>query len=73
MINGVDDAGEETLDENQAALVMVHGLGAGGALFALNFDGLAKHFTVYSIDLPGNKCLHNRSFPSMAGLIIVGT
>ena len=34
-------------------LVMIHGLGAGGALFALNFDGLSKHFTVYCLDLPG--------------------
>ena len=32
---------------------MVHGLGAGGALFALSFEELAKHFTVYCIDLPG--------------------
>ena len=32
---------------------MVHGLGAGGALFALSFEELAKHSTVYCIDLPG--------------------
>ena len=37
----------------QDSLVMIHGLGAGGALFALNFDGLSKHFTVYCLDLPG--------------------
>ena len=53
--NDVYNVDKEYLDENETALVMVHGLGAGGALFALNFDGLAKHFTVYSIDLPGNK------------------
>ena len=40
-------------DKESGSLVMVHGLGAGGALFALNFDGLAKHFTVYCLDLPG--------------------
>ena len=46
------------LDKYKAAndypLVMVHGLGAGGALFALSFQELAKHFTVYCIDLPGS-------------------
>jgi hypothetical protein len=40
-------------DKKNDCLVMVHGLGAGGALFALNFDGLSKHFTVYCLDLPG--------------------
>ena len=43
---------EKTNDDHP--LVMVHGLGAGGALFALNVDGLASCFSVYCIDLPGN-------------------
>jgi abhydrolase domain-containing protein 4 len=34
-------------------LVMIHGMGAGLAMFALNFDSLAKHRVVYAIDLPG--------------------
>jgi len=34
-------------------LVMVHGLAAGTAMFAINFDGLAKYSDVYAIDLPG--------------------
>ena len=32
---------------------MVHGLGAGTALFSLNFEGLSKYSTIYAIDLPG--------------------
>lgn len=32
---------------------MIHGMGAGLALFAMNFDDLAKSRTVYAIDLPG--------------------
>ena len=35
-------------------LVLIHGMGAGGAFFSLNVDGLAKFSTVYLIDLPGN-------------------
>ena len=54
--NGVE--GHHNLDKYKVAnnypLVMVHGLGAGGALFALSFEELAKHSTVYCIDLPGN-------------------
>jgi len=34
-------------------LVMVHGMGAGLAMFALNYDSLAKHRPVYALDLPG--------------------
>ena len=34
-------------------LVMIHGMGAGVAMFALNFDSLAKERLVYAIDLPG--------------------
>ena len=41
------------VEEDNDCLVMIHGLGAGGALFALNVDGLSKHFTVYCLDLPG--------------------
>jgi pimeloyl-ACP methyl ester carboxylesterase len=32
---------------------MIHGMGAGLAFYALNFDELAKNRTVYAIDLPG--------------------
>ena len=32
---------------------MVHGLGAGLAMFALNFAALSRHGPVYAIDLPG--------------------
>jgi len=34
-------------------LVMIHGMGAGVAMFALNFDSLSKERQVYAIDLPG--------------------
>ena len=34
-------------------LVMIHGMGAGVAMFALNFDSLAQERLVYAIDLPG--------------------
>lgn len=34
-------------------LVMVHGMGAGLAMFALNLDSLARDRTVYALDLPG--------------------
>ena len=37
------------------ALVMAHGMGAGGALFALSLDELTRYSTVYCIDLPGNQ------------------
>lgn len=32
---------------------MVHGLAAGTALFAINFDGLSPYSVIYAIDLPG--------------------
>ena len=32
---------------------MMHGMGAGLAMFALNFDSLSRTGTVYAIDLPG--------------------
>ena len=42
------------LDESgRVPLVMIHGMGAGLAMFALNFDSLAKERMVYAIDLPG--------------------
>jgi len=34
-------------------LVMLHGMGAGLALFAMNYDELSKSRTVYAVDLPG--------------------
>ena len=39
-------------------LVLIHGMGAGGAFFTLNVDGLAKFSTVFLIDLPGKKNFH---------------
>lgn len=39
--------------KDKCPLVMLHGLGGGIALFALNFDELSKNRTVYAIDLPG--------------------
>ncbi len=42
-------------------LVMIHGMGAGLALFALNYDELAKDRTVYAIDLPGEPCKERRA------------
>ena len=40
-------------DYKSIPLVMVHGMGAGLAMFAMNFDSLAKDRVVYAIDLPG--------------------
>eukprot|EP00088_Acartia_fossae_P027566 TRINITY_DN28302_c0_g1_i1.p1 TRINITY_DN28302_c0_g1~~TRINITY_DN28302_c0_g1_i1.p1 ORF type:complete len:400 (+),score=78.35 TRINITY_DN28302_c0_g1_i1:34-1233(+) len=37
----------------QTPLVMMHGMGAGLAMFALNIDELCKTCDVYAIDLPG--------------------
>jgi len=39
--------------EDKVPLVMVHGMGSGLALFAMNYDQLAKSRTIYAIDLPG--------------------
>jgi len=36
-----------------AHLVMVHGMGAGLAMFSLNIDALTEHADVIAIDLPG--------------------
>ena len=41
------------LKDIETPLVMIHGMGAGLGFFCLNFDTLAKHRTVYAIDLPG--------------------
>jgi len=41
------------LEGSGVPLVMVHGMGAGLTMFALNYDSLAKERTVYAIDLPG--------------------
>jgi len=40
-------------EELEIPIVMVHGLAAGTALFAINFDGLSPYSTIYAIDLPG--------------------
>jgi hypothetical protein len=39
--------------QDKYPLVMIHGMGAGCALFAMNFDELSECRTVYAIDLPG--------------------
>ena len=38
---------------NKLPLVMIHGMGSGLALFAMNYDELAQNRTVYALDLPG--------------------
>ena len=40
-------------DEGKIPLVMIHGMGAGLAMFALNIDSLAQDRVVFAIDLPG--------------------
>ena len=40
-------------DTEKVPVVLVHGMGAGLALFVLNFSALAADRTVYAIDLPG--------------------
>jgi len=40
-------------DENKIPLVMIHGMGAGLAMFSLNIDTLAQDRVIYAIDLPG--------------------
>ena len=40
-------------EEESVPLVMIHGFGAGGALFALNVKELAKYSKIFIVDLPG--------------------
>ena len=39
--------------QGKVPLVLVHGMAAGLAMFALNFDDLASERVVYALDLPG--------------------
>jgi len=55
--------------QDKSPLVMVHGMGSGLALFAMNFDQVCQDRTVYAIDLPGfarsSRCKFN-SKPEIA-------
>jgi len=50
--------------QDKYPLVMLHGMGAGLGLFAMNFDELSKCRTVYAIDLPGYARSSRCSFKS---------
>lgn len=58
-INGQDcriwtrEFGSTVSRDDRVPLVMVHGMGAGLAMFVLNIAALARQRTVYAIDLPG--------------------
>ncbi|KAG5666971.1 hypothetical protein PVAND_014975 [Polypedilum vanderplanki] len=44
---------ENGADNKKVPLVLLHGLGAGSALWIMNYDDIAKDRPVYAIDLPG--------------------
>merc|ERR1712123_67960 len=50
---------------SEVPLVMIHGMGAGLAMFVLNLDSLARNRTIYAIDLPGFGRSSRISFPSI--------
>ena len=45
-------------DNEDIPIVIVHGMGAAGAVFFVTVDSLVKHSTVYMIDLPGKRLLY---------------
>ena len=49
-------------ESGRVPLVMIHGMGAGLAMFAMNFDSLAKERLVYAIDLPGFATMEKKSW-----------
>merc|ERR1712106_220940 len=49
---------------SEVPLVMIHGMGAGLAMFVLNLDSLARNRTIYAIDLPGFGRSSRINFPS---------
>ena len=55
--------------KDKTPLVMIHGMGSGLALFAMNYDELCQDRTIYAIDLPGyarsSRCKFN-SKPEVA-------
>jgi pimeloyl-ACP methyl ester carboxylesterase len=47
-----------TRDDNNPALVLVHGLGSAGSIWKSLVPQLIESFTVYAIDLPGHGDAH---------------